>query len=238
MNTKKKIEQYLRAAPKPSAPTELLDRLKEDVAITEVKTHSSGLRRWFAPNGESISLWRVAAAAAIAIAIMLPLSYGAVKVIKSFTIEVTFDYPEDDTMYGYGASSTVVAKGNTNINTLEEARKAVEEFRKLYREGKAEEIEPGVWVATLSDGEEFAYAGDPEQLSLMDIDIEEAKQILKERFDEIHELKKAGKYERTFLEEIEKDGAKIRLYQDSFILSNGKVITLTSAEEVTEKDEN
>ncbi|MHC4751625.1 MAG: hypothetical protein ACYTFW_17350, partial [Planctomycetota bacterium] len=84
MNTQKKIEQYLRAAPKPPAPDGLLDKLQADVSAQDIKTHRSSLRRWFAPTGRSISPWRVAAAAVIAIAVLLPLSYGATKLIKRF----------------------------------------------------------------------------------------------------------------------------------------------------------
>jgi Tol biopolymer transport system component len=97
MNTQKKIEQCLRAAPKPPAPDGLLDKLQADVSARDIKTHRSSLRRWFAPTGRSISPWRVAAAAVIAIAVLLPLSYGATKLIKRFitisqlsTIKVDF----------------------------------------------------------------------------------------------------------------------------------------------------
>lgn len=84
MNTHKKIEQCLRAAPKPPAPDGLLDRLQADVSSRDINIQRSSLRRWFAPTGRSISPWRVAAAAAIAIAVLLPLSYGATKLIKRF----------------------------------------------------------------------------------------------------------------------------------------------------------
>ena len=84
MNTEKKIEQCLRAAPKPPAPDNLLDKLQKDVTLGKIKAPQSVLRRWFALTGRSISPWRVAAAAAIAIAVLLPLSYGATKLIKRF----------------------------------------------------------------------------------------------------------------------------------------------------------
>jgi len=71
MNTKKKIERYLRAAPKPSAPEGLLDRLRNDVAVTDAAAHQSLLRRWFAPTGRSVSLWRVAAAAVAIVAALI-----------------------------------------------------------------------------------------------------------------------------------------------------------------------
>ncbi len=84
MNTQDKIEQYLRAAPKPSAPDGLLDKLQADVPAGDVKTRSTAMHRWFAPSGEGISRWRVAAAAVITVAALLSLSYGATKLIKGF----------------------------------------------------------------------------------------------------------------------------------------------------------
>ena len=99
MKSGKRIEQCLRAAPKPPAPDGLLDKLQAQVSTRDIGTHRSSLRRWFAPTGRSISPWRVAAAAAIAIAVLLPLSYGATKLIKRFitisqlsTIEPNFIY--------------------------------------------------------------------------------------------------------------------------------------------------
>jgi len=235
MNTEKKIEQFLKAAPKPATPDGLLNRLQEDVASGEIKKHDTVIRRWFAPTGERISLRRVTAAAAIAIAVLLPLSYGATKTVKRIikTFEAKFEYPQDDgSVHAYGVG---VGIGSSDPNfTEEDARKAEQEFYELYKQGKAEEVEPGVWVVTLSNGEKFAYGGgDPEMLGLSEA---ERIEILKKQFDEIEELKKAGKFERTFIKEIEKDGVKIRLYRDSFTLSNGKVIKMGAGEAV--KDDN
>ena len=228
MNTNKKIDKCLKAAPRPPIPDGLLDKLQADVSAQDIKTHRSSLRRWFAPAGGAISPWRVAAAAAIAIAVLLPLSYGATKTVKRIikTFEAKFVYPEDGGgVHAYGVG---VGIGSSDPNfTEEDAHKAEREFYELYKQGKAEEIEPGVWVVTLSTGEKFAYGGDPDQLGLTEA---ERKEFLKKQFDEIDELRKAGKYERTFIEEIEKDGVKIRLYRDSFTLSNGKVVTLTTGE--------
>jgi len=84
MNMQKKIEQSLRAAPKPPAPAGLLDKLQADISAWDMKTQRSALRMWFAPTGGRFSLWRVAAAAAVAIVVLLPLSYGATKLIKRF----------------------------------------------------------------------------------------------------------------------------------------------------------
>ena len=228
MNTQKKIEKCLKAAPKPATPDGLLNRLQEDVAAGEIKKRVTVIRRWFAPAGGAISPWRVAAAAVIAIAVLLPLSYGATKTVKRIikTFEAKFVYPQDDGgVHAYGVG---VGIGSSDPNfTEEDAHKTEQEFYELYKQGKAEEIEPGVWVVTLSTGEKFAYGGDPDQLGLTEA---ERKEFLKKQFDEIDELRKAGKFERTFIEEIEKDGVKIRLYRDSFTLSNGKVVTLTSGE--------
>jgi hypothetical protein len=228
MNTEDKIEKCLKSAPKPATPDALLNRLQEDVAAGEIKKRDTVIRRWFAPAGGSISLWRVAAAAAIAVAVLLPLSYGATKTVKRIikTFEAKFEYPQDDGgvhVYGVGAG---IGSSDSNF-TEEDALQKQQEFYQLYKEGKAEEIEPGIWVAILSNGEAFGFGGDPENLGLSDA---ERKDVLKKQFDEINELRKAGKYERTFIKEVEKDGVKIRLYEDRFTLSNGKVITMGAGE--------
>ena len=246
MNTQKKIEQCLRAAPKPAAPDGLLNRLQQDVAAGEIKKHVTVIRRWFAPANGSISPWRVAAAAVIAIAVLLPLSYGATKVIKRFIVfEATFEYPQDERIintfeakfvypqdeggvhgYGYGRMhgygvGLVIGSSDPNF-TEEDAHKAEREFYELYKQGKAEEVEPGMWVATLSNGEVFR-CGDPEMLGLSDT---ERKELLKKQFDEINELRKDGKFERTFIKEVEINGVMHGFYEDSFTLSDGKVIKM------------
>ena len=214
MNIKKKIEQYLQAAPKPPAPDGLLNRLQEDAAVTNVKPYASFARRFFVPTGRSISLRRVAVAAAIAFVILLPLSYGAAKVIRYFTI----------------GEITIVVKNSDNIKNEKDAQKALEEFGELYREGKAEEVEPGVWVVTLSDGEKFSFASNnPEWVGLPGA---EKEKLLKKQFDEIEELRKAGKFEKTYKPEhdFEVDGVKHRYFEARYTLSNGKVVTIGSSE--------
>jgi len=239
MNTQKKIEQSLKSAPKPAAPDGLLNRLQEDVAAGEIKKRVTVIRRWFAPTGERISLRRVTAAAAIAIVVLLPLSYGATKtvkrIIKTFEAkfvypqEAKFVYPQDDGGvhgygygYGYGVGSAI---GSSDPNfTEKEAMEMAKEIRKLCAEGKAEEVEPGVWMVTLSNGKKIHFGGaDPEFIALTDV---EKNNLLKKQFDEIHELRKAGKFERTFLKEIEINGVMQPFYEDSFTLSDGKVIKM------------
>lgn len=84
MTAEERIEQCLRAAPKPTAPDGLMDRLRRDMVLRDVETQPSALRRFFAPSGTRVSCRRVAAAAAIAVALLLPLSYGATKLLKRF----------------------------------------------------------------------------------------------------------------------------------------------------------
>ena len=239
MNTKKKIEKCLRAAPKPPAPDGLLDKLQADVSARDIKTRRSALRRWFAPAGERISFRRVAAAAAIAIAVLLPLSYGATKVVKKYfvTFEAEFEYPEDNTVYR--TIQTTVMAGD-DIKSEEDAKKvlkkALEEFGRFYREGKAKEVRPGVWQVILSNGGKFNYGGDPELLGLSEA---EQKEVLKKQFDEIHELKKAGKYEKTYKPEHDYvvNGIKYRYFEARYILSDGTVKTMGDSEPVIEEDE-
>jgi hypothetical protein len=170
MNTQKKIEHCLRAAPNPTAPAGLMDRLQADVSVPDINVQRSALRRWFAPTGGRISRWRVATAAAIAIAVLLPLSYGADKLIKIYHFRFESRQVSDD--------------GTVTVTTTE---------------------------VTLSG--DFA-------------DEEEARRVNQET----RELKKAGKYERTFLKEIEINGVKRRIYTYRYTLSNGRVMAFNEYE--------
>ena len=127
------------------------------------------------PTGASAGVWRtimmskrsrLAIAAAVAVAIMLPAGYAAVQaVVKYFTIsedQVSFVHEEPD----FTMDATALRRisiGGTNIASEEEARACLAEFRQLYREGKAQEIQPGVWQVTLSNGQLVNYKGDPER---------------------------------------------------------------------------
>jgi len=235
MNTKKKIEQFLKAAPKPTAPDGLLDKLQADVSARDIKTQRSPLRRWFAPTGERISLRRVTAAAAIAIAVLLPLSYGATKTVKRIikTFEAKFVYPQDDGgVHGYKVGS-VIGSSDPNF-TEEDAREAQREFYELYKQGKAEEVEPGFWFAILSNGKGFGTRN-PEMLGLSEA---ERKEFLKKQFDEIEELRKAGKFEKIYKPEhdFEIDGVKHRFYFARYTLSDGTVKTVGSSEPVKDEE--
>jgi len=172
MSARKKIEQHLRTVPKPAAPDNLLDKLQKDVTVGEAKTRRSALRRWFATSGGAISPWRVAAAATIAVAILLPLTYGASKIIRIYYFEL--------------------------------------ESRRANEDGSITATKTSV---TLSG--DFANE-------------EEAKEV----WEETRELKKAGKYERTFRKEIERNGVKSYIFTYRYILSNGLVVTFNESESV------
>jgi len=99
MTFQNKFEKYLKAAPKPSVPDGLLGKLRADISFHDMKIRQSSLRRWFAPEGQSVSPWRVAAAALITVAVLLPLGYGATKLIKHFAATsqlpaIKLDFPE------------------------------------------------------------------------------------------------------------------------------------------------
>jgi hypothetical protein len=190
------------------------------------------------PTPKSAGIWRmpmiskrlkIAAAAVVALAILLPVSYAAVEaVVKYFTVEdidvVSFQYNEPNNTMSYAVKRVTVVTTDTACNEAE-ARAQLAEFAQLYRDGKAREIKPGVWQARLSNGELFNYGGDPEHVTAQFTP--EEKERLKKEFDEINALRKAGTCERTFLKEVEQDGVKIRLYQVRYTLADGKVVTLT-----------
>jgi hypothetical protein len=158
MNTKREIERYLQTAPKPTAPDGLLERLREDATQTDTERPASIIRRWFAPTGQSMSPWRVAVAVMIAVVLMLSLSYGAIKIVKVYihTFVEESRQTDDDGTIRTTVTETVIS---TDSPDREGAQRVLEEFGRLYRQGKAEEIKPGVWTVTLSNGEEFAYSG-------------------------------------------------------------------------------
>lgn len=226
MNTRKKIEQCLRAAPKPPAPDDLLDKLQNDVALGEVRTKRSALRRWFAPTGSRIQPWRIAAAATIAIACLVPLSYGAAKIIKFVVEEFTVMYGVDDEnakyITAYAFNPTV--KGDC-INNKEDAKQAEKEVLQLIKEGKAEEVSSGEYKAILSNGGEVIY--DTLGIPIEILQSENRKEKIKELTDEIEKLKKAGKFERTFLDVVKSPkGHDVYIYEMHYTLSNGTTITL------------
>lgn len=157
MNTQEKIEQCLWAAPKPPAPDGLLDKLRRDVILREIETRQSALRRFFAPSGERVSHWRVAAAVIMAVSVLLPLSYGATKLIKRFsTISQLPGISKAKFPWGYdGAALSPDGKyvaGTTMSFELVVIDTSTGEQRKL-----AENCFWGTHVVWSADGSEIAY---------------------------------------------------------------------------------
>lgn len=182
---------------------------------------------------------KLAAVAVLAVGILLPVSYGTAKAIRKYltvSVEsVSVEYPDANGAPTEAVLRTVVVKGN-EAGSEEQARARLEEFRELYLAGKAEEIEPGVWKATLSDGTEFSYSGpEPGRAGLEAQPTPEERERLKQQADEINELRKAGKGERTFLKEFENNGVRMRLYSVRYTLSNGEVVTVCEGEGISER---
>jgi len=231
MNTKKKIEQYLVAAPKPPAPDGLQDKLQEDISAQDIKTQRSSLHRWFAPTRRSISPWRVAAAVAIATMVLLPLTYGATRIIKFVVEEFVVMYGVDDEqakyITAYAFSPTI--RGDC-INNEEDAKQAEKEILQLIKEGKVDKISPQEYKAVLSNGGEVIYdtLGLPVEILLS----ENREEKIRELSDEIEDLKKAGEFERTFLDTVKSSkGHDVYIYKTRYTLSNGVTITLNSGYE-------
>lgn len=166
---------------------------------------------------------RLAAAAVVALAILLPASYAAVEaVVNYFTISedhVCVETPEPNVTVGFAARRTI-SVGGPDIASEKEARAGLEEFYRLYREGKARQIEPGLWQVTLASGEIFKYRGSPEWPA-PDFAAQKAE------LAEISALRSAGKGERTFLREMEQKGQTLRVYQVCYTLSSGKRMIVT-----------
>ncbi len=171
---------------------------------------------------------KIAAAAVVALAVLLPVSYAAVEaVVKYFTISqdrVEFKVEEPNYAAGF-ATGRSIRIGGTHMATEEETRAHLPEFRRLYGEGQAREIQPGVWQVTLSNGELFNYEGDPKVLTAEFTP--EEKEQMKREFEELTALQKAGKGARTLVGESEENGVKTSTYQVCYTLSSGKVITMT-----------
>ena len=177
---------------------------------------------------------RIAAAAVVALAVLLPVGYAAVDtVVKYFTIsqdQISFDVQESDGRSLHAVATRSISVGGTNIDSEDEAHAGLEEFRQLYREGKAKEVRPGVWQVTLSNGQLFTYKGDPERVTAEFTP--EEKEQMKQEFDEINALREAGQCERKLLEETEQNGMKMRVYEVHYTLSSGKVVTRIEGESI------
>ncbi len=138
MNTEKRIEQCLKAAPKPSVPDGLLSKLQKDITPGRIQTRPSLLHKWLAPTGGPISAWRVAAVATIAVMVLLPLTYAGGKVIKTYVLKETIVVVEevrtdDGSVTKIGTLSVVTVAPDEQINEEEKL-----EMEELKQAGKFE----------------------------------------------------------------------------------------------------
>ena len=171
MNTENEIKKILRSALKLPVPDDLINKLQSDLSSQAIPTKKPFLYRWFIPAGY-ISPWRIAATIVIVLAALIPLTYGATKLVKIYQFRFeTVEYNNDGSV-----------------------TKRVEETK--FSGNFANE--------------------------------EEAKRV----YLETRELKKAGKYERTFLREIERNGVKNYIYLYQYTLSDGQVIEFAEGEQV------
>jgi len=171
---------------------------------------------------------KIVAVALIALAILLPLSYGASKIIKFVVEEFTIMYGVDDenTKYITAYAFNPTVKGDC-INNKEDAKQAEKEILQLIKEGKAEQINPSEYKAILSNGGEVIY--DTLGIPIEILGSENRKEKIQELTDEIEDLKKAGEFERTFLDVVKSPkGRDVYIYKTRYTLSNGVTITLNS----------
>lgn len=92
----------------------------------------------------------------IAIAVLLPLSYGATK-LYTYIFEEEMNKWTDANNVTHVTTRKISIRGD-NITNEKQAKKAHEEMIRLIKEGKAQEVSPGLYKGTLSDGTKFAFA--------------------------------------------------------------------------------
>jgi Tol biopolymer transport system component len=167
MNIQDKIDKFLSTAPRPPVPETLLDELKKDIPVRTVQEHRGIMHRFFATNGGAISRWRLAAI--IGIIVLLPLSYGATKLIKSFiaihqlpAIEV--DFPSTGALSPDGKYFA----GNTWSSELIVIDTSTGRQRTIAKSCYG----PVVWSA---DGSEIAVMSGQEESVLVAVLVETAK---------------------------------------------------------------
>jgi len=158
---------------------------------------------------------KITVAAIIALAVLLPLSYGAAKIIQSYRVERT---------------ATIKVQAAEGFDE-EKAQEALEYAKKMIEKGEAEEIRPGVYRVTLPDGE-VVEMGTTTSGSLDDMP-PEVKAIL----EEVEKLREAGDFEDTLIDEYtEEDGTKVSIYEELYTLSNGDTQKFTRKEEIKETE--
>jgi Tol biopolymer transport system component len=127
----------------------------------------------FAPSGERISRWRVAAAAVITVAVLLPLSYGATKLIKRFITISHLPAIKLDFLSGYGGALS--PDGKHFAGATSDGQLVVIDTSTGEQQNLAEECWSSVfWSA---DGSEIAVVigGGQENLVLLAVSLKTGK---------------------------------------------------------------
>ena len=159
---------------------------------------------------------KIAVVAIIALAVLLPLSYGAAKIIKSFRVERV---------------ATIKVQNAEGFDE-EKAQKALEHAKKMIEEGKAEEIRPGVYRVKLPDGEVVELG------TFTSGSLDDMPPKIRAILEEVEKLREAGDFEDTLIDEYtEDDGTKVAIYEEVYTLSSGATQKFTR-KEVTKETEN
>jgi hypothetical protein len=158
---------------------------------------------------------KITVIAIIALAVLLPLSYGAAKIIQSYRVERT---------------ATIKVKAAEGFDE-KKAQEALEYAKKVIEKGEAEEIRPGIYRVTLPDGE-VVELGTTTSGSLDDMP-PKMRAIL----EEVEKLREAGDFKDTLIDEYTKDdGTKVSIYEEVYTLSNGDTQKFTRKEEIKETE--
>ena len=166
MNTENEIKKILRAAPEPQVPDDLINKLQSDLSSQTIKTRQLLLHRWFIPTKHT-SAWRIAAAIVIAFAVLIPLAYGATKLVRIYQFRFeTVEYNDD----GSVTKTVEKTKFSGDFASEEEAKRVYLETRELKKAGQYErtflrEVERNgvrsyiyLYQYTLSDGMAIEFA--------------------------------------------------------------------------------
>jgi len=154
---------------------------------------------------------RIAIAASLALLVILPLGYGAAKIIQDFLVE------REGEVRVYAAEDF----------SKEDAESAVEAARALVEKGEAEEVRDGFYRVTLPDGKTVEMGG-KDAGTLAGFPPE-----LRAVLEEIEQLRQTGDFEEKLIREwTEDDGTKISVYVETFTLSDGSIQKLRREERV------
>jgi hypothetical protein len=113
-----------------------------------------------------------------------------------------------------------------------------EEFKTLFNAGKARETAPGEYAATLANGEEFRFKGDPNTLSIT----KDEEETWKRMVDEAIDRKERGIYEKVYYPRWMQEAMggmpspSGRFIMERYVLSGGKIF-IPGTGEATRKNE-